>query len=1032
MASEIRANKSTNRAGLGTVTYADTGIIVSGIVTCTELSGLSALNISGVGTANTLDINGDIDVDGHTNLDNVSIAGVSTFSGNVTISKQNAVIELSDPDSSDANYQIRNDNGTFDIKDSTNSTVKIRAAGSYVTVFPNLNANNGLDVMGTITGDGNLDIANSVRHSGDTDTKISFDTNIIHFDTDNTERVRITSAGRVLIGHNTQSSDLHGPQTTNNRAPFFQLHGANAVSAGAALISWKNQAGSYYAPTLYLAHSGSDTIGTNGVLPSSGEFGSIVFSGDDGTDFVKGAMIKARLDGTPGNDDMPGRLEFHTTPDGAQVPVERLTITKDGNIRAKTATQYKVFTLVKADGGTVAQLVGHATDNDEGGLNLWDGGVKKIQILAQGTSYLNGGNIGIGINDPDSLLETVSSATNGINAHIGGLYSDGGQSAVRRIEFGVKNYRNAIQSQQGSGGNNFTSNNDLLLNPSGGNIGIGTNNALDNLHILGTNPGILITDSNGAADTKNWSITAGVSQILRIQAQNDSNAGGGNIFDFYRVTNQVNEFRGVNSGNTWFVIDNLNKRVGINTDIAGTTLDIFGILQVKDTTGKQNLHVSNTSFKYSQSSSGWTNMDYASNPILGWDYKSGPGDLMYMASGGNTATADQMALVISDSHGFKVGKSGYDGTDMDVDSNNEFFRIKTDGNVLINTSTINNGGSDPKLSIDGGNSNIGVIQVQAGGGENTGDLAGISFSHGNTGEMARPKAAIAFNRNASYGRGDLCFYVDNTSDNNSVSSADLKLNLTKSGQLVVQNGNIDFNTAGTGIFYNPGGNDAAGITFQSNELRFYTQNTHRFSLDTSGYLRFQQQLFIRNNAPTIYLQDTDHHAAMIHQNSNLFYILRASGTDSTNWVQYNNHWPLYISMTDNRAYFGGNVYSTGTLLTGSSDLRLKKNLVKIQTPLEKISKLTGYNFDWNDNVTELGFTPDIPTNDVGLIAQDVQEVAPQAVQHAPFDKEYDKETETHKSRSGEKYLTVQYEKLVPLLVEAIKELKAEVDALKSS
>ena len=79
MASEIRANKSTNRAGLGTVTYADTGIIVSGIVTCTELSGLTALNISGVGTASTLDINGDIDVDGHTNLDNVNIAGINTI-----------------------------------------------------------------------------------------------------------------------------------------------------------------------------------------------------------------------------------------------------------------------------------------------------------------------------------------------------------------------------------------------------------------------------------------------------------------------------------------------------------------------------------------------------------------------------------------------------------------------------------------------------------------------------------------------------------------------------------------------------------------------------------------------------------------------------------------------------------------------------------------------------------------------------------------------------------------------------------------
>ena len=83
MASEIRVNKITNRAGLSTVEYTDTGIVVSGIITATEISGLTALNISGVGTASTLDINGDIDVDGHTNLDNLSIAGVTTFSDDV-------------------------------------------------------------------------------------------------------------------------------------------------------------------------------------------------------------------------------------------------------------------------------------------------------------------------------------------------------------------------------------------------------------------------------------------------------------------------------------------------------------------------------------------------------------------------------------------------------------------------------------------------------------------------------------------------------------------------------------------------------------------------------------------------------------------------------------------------------------------------------------------------------------------------------------------------------------------------------------
>ena len=86
MTSEIRVNKIANRAGLSTVEYTDTGIIVSGIVTCTEISGLNALNIAGVSTfASPLDINGDIDVDGHTNLENLSVAGVSTFSGAIDL-----------------------------------------------------------------------------------------------------------------------------------------------------------------------------------------------------------------------------------------------------------------------------------------------------------------------------------------------------------------------------------------------------------------------------------------------------------------------------------------------------------------------------------------------------------------------------------------------------------------------------------------------------------------------------------------------------------------------------------------------------------------------------------------------------------------------------------------------------------------------------------------------------------------------------------------------------------------------------------
>ena len=98
---------------------------------------------------------------------------------------------------------------------------------------------------------------------------------------------------------------------------------------------------------------------------------------------------------------------------------------------------------------------------------------------------------------------------------------------------------------------------------------------------------------------------------------------------------------------------------------------------------------------------------------------------------------------------------------------------------------------------------------------------------------------------------------------------------------------------------------------------------------------------------------------------------------------------------------------------------------------EKIKKLNGYNFDWKEEVKELGFSPSIEKDDVGLIAQEVQEVVPQAVAPAPFDQEWDNDIKKSISKSGEDYLTVKYDKLVPLLVEAIKELKCEIEELKS-
>jgi hypothetical protein len=125
----------------------------------------------------------------------------------------------------------------------------------------------------------------------------------------------------------------------------------------------------------------------------------------------------------------------------------------------------------------------------------------------------------------------------------------------------------------------------------------------------------------------------------------------------------------------------------------------------------------------------------------------------------------------------------------------------------------------------------------------------------------------------------------------------------------------------------------------------------------------------------------------------------------------------------------GNLVAIGNVTAYSSDRRLKENFKHIESPLEKVQKLNGYTFDWNKKSEEFGFVPQYKTNDVGLIAQEVQEVLPQAAVLAPFDRETNNAGETV-SKSGENYLTIQYERLVPLLVEAIKEQQEQINTLK--
>ena len=126
--------------------------------------------------------------------------------------------------------------------------------------------------------------------------------------------------------------------------------------------------------------------------------------------------------------------------------------------------------------------------------------------------------------------------------------------------------------------------------------------------------------------------------------------------------------------------------------------------------------------------------------------------------------------------------SGNDFILANTSSVTERLRI-TSGGVALFGGLTSQTSDTSKLAVQGGDSNIGIIQVHAGGGENSGDLSGIAFSHGTDNTTARAKCAIASRATGAYGRGDLCFYVDGAGDNNQVSAADEKLRITSGGQV---------------------------------------------------------------------------------------------------------------------------------------------------------------------------------------------------------------------------------------------------------
>ena len=161
-----------------------------------------------------------------------------------------------------------------------------------------------------------------------------------------TDAVRITQtgSGNALVVEDSANPDST-PVLINNSGQFIQgyttaLSGAYADTAtrlniGSGAIPrefLQTYSADIYSGVYEFSKSRAGAAGTQTIVQNGDQLGQIRFAGSDGTSFIESARIRADVDGTPGTNDMPGRLTFSTTADGASSPTERMRIDSAGQV----------------------------------------------------------------------------------------------------------------------------------------------------------------------------------------------------------------------------------------------------------------------------------------------------------------------------------------------------------------------------------------------------------------------------------------------------------------------------------------------------------------------------------------------------------------------------------------------------------------------------------------------------------------------------------------------------------------------------
>ena len=268
------------------------------------------------------------------------------------------------------------------------------------------------------------------------------------------ESMRIDSSGKVLVNTSTARTNIVGG------TPQLQVEGTDGYTGSISVT--RNESGNQ--PYLFLNSTGGTSVGSNTIVANGANLGTVSFQGMDGTNFIRGAGITAQVDGTPGTNDMPGRLLFSTTADGATSPTERMRIDSSGFVGIGTTTTSGKLNVSSSIGS------GFGTNSNT------------VTLFSTATA-------GVGVGPMLSFSGNTNNST--------AVYGFGGIAGLKESA-SVNNYAGALAFYTQNSGGSATYDERMRIHSAGGvSIGNTTDSGAASLNVSGSISGGYIAHANG-------------------------------------------------------------------------------------------------------------------------------------------------------------------------------------------------------------------------------------------------------------------------------------------------------------------------------------------------------------------------------------------------------------------------------------------------------------------------------------------------------------------------------------------------------